>query len=279
MKISPKFVLMGPIENNTSLVQIMAWRRPGHKPLSWPMTVRLPTHICATRPQWVKMSFGQAWLRRWLMIPWRRKEHQQPRYSTCMEYILHIFLVVFTQKLKHKKAVNNDTYAACHISTGRKFYLAQSIPSRTPSTMLPFFAQSFCPNRNNCATVPCTEIQVRMMQSIRYSMMTSSNENISALLALCVGKSPVTKASDAELWCFLWSAPWINGWVNNSEVGDLRRHRAHYDVIVMDNLSTSDRRERTWHGQLWYITVMYGIHTVGRALTSIWNEYLMILSS
>ena len=36
------------------LVQIMAWRRPGDKPLSEPMMVRLPTHICVTRPQWVK---------------------------------------------------------------------------------------------------------------------------------------------------------------------------------------------------------------------------------
>ena len=26
---------------------------------------------------------------------------------------------------------------------------------------------------------------------------------------------------------------WINGWVNNREAGDLRRHRAHYEVIVM----------------------------------------------
>ena len=26
---------------------------------------------------------------------------------------------------------------------------------------------------------------------------------------------------------------WINGWVNNREAGDLRRHCAHYDVIVM----------------------------------------------
>ena len=26
---------------------------------------------------------------------------------------------------------------------------------------------------------------------------------------------------------------WINGWVNNREAGDLRHHRAHYDVIVM----------------------------------------------
>ena len=26
---------------------------------------------------------------------------------------------------------------------------------------------------------------------------------------------------------------WINGWVNNREAGDLRRHCSHYDVIVM----------------------------------------------
>ena len=26
---------------------------------------------------------------------------------------------------------------------------------------------------------------------------------------------------------------WINGWVNNSVAGDLRRHRTHYDVTVM----------------------------------------------
>ena len=42
-----------------------------------------------------------------------------------------------------------------------------------------------------------------------------------------------TKASDAEIWCFLWSASLINGWINNRETGDMRRHRAHYDVIKM----------------------------------------------
>ena len=31
----------------------MAWRRPGDKPLSEPMMVSSPTHICVTRPQWV----------------------------------------------------------------------------------------------------------------------------------------------------------------------------------------------------------------------------------
>ena len=32
---------------------------------------------------------------------------------------------------------------------------------------------------------------------------------------------------------FSLTIAWINGWVNNRGAGDLRRHRAHYDVIVM----------------------------------------------
>ena len=43
----------------------MAWRRPGDKPLSEPMVVRLPTHICVTRPQWVKSFDVQWWLKRY----------------------------------------------------------------------------------------------------------------------------------------------------------------------------------------------------------------------
>ena len=53
IKISLKFVLKGPINNIPALVQIMAWCRPGAKPLSEAMMVRLPTHICITRPQCV----------------------------------------------------------------------------------------------------------------------------------------------------------------------------------------------------------------------------------
>ena len=44
------------INNDPALVQIMAWRRSGDKPLSEPTMVSLPTHICVTRPQWVKIS-------------------------------------------------------------------------------------------------------------------------------------------------------------------------------------------------------------------------------
>ena len=32
---------------------------------------------------------------------------------------------------------------------------------------------------------------------------------------------------------------WINGWVDNREAGDLRRHRGHYDVIVMSKCNYS----------------------------------------
>ena len=53
IEISLKFVPKGPINNIPALVQIMAWRLSGDKPLSESMMVRLPTHICVTRPQWV----------------------------------------------------------------------------------------------------------------------------------------------------------------------------------------------------------------------------------
>ena len=53
INISLKFVPRGPINNIPTLVQVMAWRRPGDKPLSEPMMVRLPMHICITRAQWV----------------------------------------------------------------------------------------------------------------------------------------------------------------------------------------------------------------------------------
>ena len=53
LKISLKFVPKGPINNIPSLVQVMAWRRPGDKPLSEPMMVSLLTHICVARPQLV----------------------------------------------------------------------------------------------------------------------------------------------------------------------------------------------------------------------------------
>ena len=54
LRISLKFVPKVRVNNIPALVQIMAWRRPGDKPLSEPMMVSLLTHVCVTRLQWVK---------------------------------------------------------------------------------------------------------------------------------------------------------------------------------------------------------------------------------
>ena len=63
IKFPLKFVPKGLINNIQALVQIMAWRRPGDKPLSEPVMVSLLTHICVTRPQWVKCCW-------WLKLLW-----------------------------------------------------------------------------------------------------------------------------------------------------------------------------------------------------------------
>ena len=44
---------------------------------------------------------------------------------------------------------------------------------------------------------------------------------------------PRTKGQLCGALIFSLICVWINGWVNNREAGDLRRHRGHYDVIVM----------------------------------------------
>ena len=74
---------------------------------------------------------------------------------------------------------------------------------------------------------------------------------------------------------------WINTWVNNREAGDLRRHRGHYDVIVMvcsiglhwvdmlvNHMSpkVTQISSKPPHANLWSIAVMvlnqmmFGIH-------------------
>ena len=61
IKSSLKYVRKGPIDNNPTLVQIMAWRRTGDKPLSEPMMISLSTHICVTQPQLVKGDCGPSY--------------------------------------------------------------------------------------------------------------------------------------------------------------------------------------------------------------------------
>ena len=71
-------------------------------------------------------------------------------------------------------------------------------------------------------------------------------ETFSALLALCAWNSLVTgefpsQRPETQSLDVFFDLSWIKGWVNNPEAGDLRRHHAHNDVIVMLTLA----------GELW----------------------------
>ena len=52
-----------------------------------------------------------------------------------------------------------------------------------------------------------------------------------------IHRSPVNSPYKGQ-WCgaltFSLICVWINGWVNHRKAGDLRRYRAHYDIIVMN---------------------------------------------
>ena len=67
IKISLKFIPKGPINNIAALVEMMAWHRPGDKPLSEPVIIILLTHICVYRSQSVNTlrpsEPGQYWFR------------------------------------------------------------------------------------------------------------------------------------------------------------------------------------------------------------------------
>ena len=71
-----------------------------------------------------------------------------------------------------------------------------------------------------------------------YSWWRHQMETFSALPAICAGNSPAPVNSQHKgQWrgalMFSLISVWIIGWVNNRAAGDLRRYRAHYDVIVM----------------------------------------------
>ena len=76
-------------------------------------------------------------------------------------------------------------------------------------------------------------------------MMKSSNGNIFRVTGHLCGNSsisgefPTQKQWHGALMFALIYAR-INGWVNNGEASDLRRHHGHYDVIVMYECSATE---------------------------------------
>ena len=92
IKISLKFVPMVRINTIPALVQIMAWRRPGDKPLSEPNVESFLTHICVTRPQWDNINVVQSVYATnlWLLIFFRTLITYN--YSICHKTCSYVVL-------------------------------------------------------------------------------------------------------------------------------------------------------------------------------------------
>ena len=88
----------------------------------------------------------------------------------------------------------------------------------------------------NVATNTCPEHTRTRKPWWRHQM-----ETFSALLAICAGNSPATSKFPSQRPVTRICAR-INAQVNIGEAGDLRRHRAHYDVTVMHILWCVDSR-------------------------------------
>ena len=77
-------------------------------------------------------------------------------------------------------------------------------------------------------------------------------ETSSTLLALCAGihRSLVNSPHKGQ-WpgalMFSLICAWTNGWVNSRDAGDLRLHRAHYDVTVMVTPILRTKWVESWH--------------------------------
>ena len=112
IKISLKFVPRVSINNIPALVQIMAWRRPGDKPLSEPMMDSLPTRICVTRPQWVKCLLLWAAV---LRLPNLCPITQQPPNATVAS-LMKLFCQVLVKRHQISCWTLTSTYV-CHPRT------------------------------------------------------------------------------------------------------------------------------------------------------------------
>ena len=100
------------------MIQILAWRRPGDKPLSEPMIVSLLTHICVTRPQWVKTFCSWIWIRfLWCTIFQNGKQNFMGLSNLCLENIDGLFWYVLpgTEPWPRRVYVFRDSVTTnCH---------------------------------------------------------------------------------------------------------------------------------------------------------------------
>ena len=110
------------------LVPIMAWRRPGDKPLSEPMMVSSPTHICVTRPQWVKTikysmvsvpEGGASSSYKWSIIAFI-EIHSQIILDKCLIFVLQKIPLMIKRRINRRHALLHAVSAILQIRPENK---------------------------------------------------------------------------------------------------------------------------------------------------------------
>ena len=101
-------------------------------------------------------------------------------------------------------------------------------------------------------------------------------ETFSALLALCAGNSPATGEFPAQrpvtrssILSLIYA--WIYRWVNNRKAGDLRCHRAHYDVTVVFQGRFSIVIHIRWkfHSALIHVVMTWSLWNYANGMTAL----------
>ena len=112
-----------------------------------------------------------------------------------------------------------------------------------------WYGGGYLPNPTGCMGTICSHVMWRTTRSCslitcRYEMLPRIHDDVIKWkhfprywpFVRGIHRSPVNSPHKGQ-WrgalMFSLICSWMNAWVNNSEAGDLRRHRAHYDVIVM----------------------------------------------
>ena len=92
-----------------------------------------------------------------------------------------------------------------------------------------------------------------------------------------IQRSPVTslhKGPWRRALMFSLISTWINDWVNNREDGDLRRHLAHYDVIVMIKMPSYQYRNSYYKDKTFIRGILYqerrSLYWDGAQMLSAW---------
>ena len=108
-------------------------------------------------------------------------------------------------------------------------------------------------------------------------IMMTSNGNILRITGHVWDNSPVTgdfphKGQWRRSLMFSLDCAWITGWENNHEAGDLRHHRAHYDVTVMWKYLSSALRLITVGCE----TVQFVVGCDRQLFAARWDLYILI---